>query len=344
MTRCLVMCMLLTGMALGTGCAPAGRVTGPEVWMCHKGSLALADADAEWDFVKRHVTGIKLYIGMINRATDEQLKAFATMCGENGIRVAVECGGTLGFAPLDDTNGEASARIELKAFNRYAAAGGKIDYLDLDGPVRRLLYPPNNRKGFTSVERCADELVDYMRAVRKAHSDIRFNLLTNFPNWGYRGDVSYHARGPKRQDWGDYDTIVRTVLARVEAAGLGFAGVTVDNPYGYAIGTHRSVKLTDPTKIDWMGRIVAYETFARGRRLPFTLIVNHEAGGKQSDDAFCDGTLKMIDAYRAAGGRAERYMIQSWYKHPVVVTPETGHSMTALVKAAIVRLHPSLGQ
>ena len=345
MTRHLTACAVLTawvvlcGRALADEEAAKRRVAKPEVWMCHHDPGALLGEDAGCAFVRKHLTGIKLYIGTLRKAPVEKLAALAAMCKAEGIRVAVECGGTLGFAPLDDTNGETSATMELRGFKRFTDAGGRIDYLDLDGPVRRLLHP-KERKGFTSVDRCAGELMDYMRAVRKVYPDIRFNLLTNFPNWGYRGDVSYHARGAKRQDWGDYDAVVRTVLKHADKAGLELLGVTVDNPYEYAVGEHSSVKLTDPAKVKWIDRIIAYETFARSKGLEFTLIANSEKGGKESGRAFHERTLKMVDAYRQAGGRPDRYMIQSWYPYPKKVAPETGHSMTALVRAVILKLHP----
>ncbi len=329
-------------LAQDSATRPAGRVSRPEVWLCHRNPLALLDAPGQWAFVRRHVSGIKLYIGTLQKAPADKLAALAKLLKREGMQVAVECGGTLGFAPLDDTNGEASAWIELRKIDRFVQAGGKVDFLDLDGPVRRLLHP-KNKKGFDSIDRCAGELMDYLRAVRKVHPRIRFWLLTNFPNWGYRGDVSYHARGPKRQDWGDYHEVVTTVLAHARKAGLSFAGVTVDNPYEYAVGEHVSVKLKDPKKVNWIRRIRAYEDFARSRNLEFNLIANSEHGGKTSDAAFQERTLKMIDAYAAAGGRPTRYVVQSWYDYPKKLTPESaGHSMTALVRAAILKLHPGL--
>ena len=87
--------------------------------------------------------------------------------------------------------------------------------------------------------------------------------MSNFPNWGWRGDVSYHARGPKRQDYGDEDEVVRVVLRKLQAANLAIEGVTVDNPYDYLIGEHPSVNLKDPKSVDWLGRVRAYESFAR---------------------------------------------------------------------------------
>ena len=345
---CLVVVCAWSG-ALGKDGGSAGRLKEPEIWMCHRNPFDLFTGGTSATFVRKHLSGVKLYIGTLQEAPPEKLAVLARGLRRSGMKVAVECGGTLGFAPLDDTNGEESARIELRKIDRFYRAGGKVDYLDLDGPVRRLLYPRpggrRKRRGFTSIDRCAGELMDYMRAVKKAHPEIRFFLLTNFPNWGYRGAVCYHARGPKRQDWGDYHQVVTAVLRHAEKAGLKFDGVTVDNPYEYAVGEHASVKLKDPRKVDWMGRIRAYEDFARSRGLEFNLIVNSERGGKTSDKAFCERTLKMIDAYVKAGGRPTRYVVQSWYPYPKAVVPEsTGYSMAALVKAAMLRLHPALAR
>ena len=258
----------------GDGKSIAGAAS--EVWLCTGKAFDLARPEARWDAVRKGLTGIQLYIDKVNKARREDLEALVAVVKANGFRVSIECGGTLGFAPLDDTNGEASARIELAKIDKWYAAGGSVDYLNLDGPVRRLLYPRRGKKtlpSFGSIEDCAGELMDYMRAVKAAHAGIRFFLLTNFPNWGYRGAVSYHGRGEKQQDWGDYHDVVTTVLRVAEEAGMSFVGVTVDNPYEYLVGEHASVKIGEPAKVDWLGRVRAYEDFVRSRGLEFNLIV-----------------------------------------------------------------------
>ena len=336
-------CLTAKVCAQGTDAADAGEPGPvPEVWLCTGKAFDLARPDARWDSVRKNLTGIQLYIDKVNKARREDLEALVQVVDGNGLKVSIECGGTLGFAPLDETNGEQSARIELAKIAKWYGAGGTVDYLNLDGPVRRLLYPRRGKEmlpGFGSIEDCAHELMDYLRTVRAAHPGIRFFLLTNFPNWGYRGGVSYHGRGEKQQDWGDYHEVVTTVLRVAEEAGLSFAGVTVDNPYEYLIGEHFSVKNEDPTEVDWLGRVRAYEDFARSRGLEFNLIVNSQEGGKQSDRAFFERTLKMLDTYVAAGGRPTRCIVQSWYAHPRTIVPEDEpYSMTALVKAVLERL------
>ena len=195
---------------------------------------------------------------------------------------------------------------------KFYAAGGQVDFLDLDGPIRRLMHPENRRDGrrFDSVEAAADELVDALRLHRRAHPKTRFWLLTNFPNWGWRGEVSYHARGPGRQDYGDYDQVVRVVLRKLKAADIVLEGVTVDNPYDYLVGEHPSVNLKDPKSVDWLQRVRTYEDFARAQGLAFNLIVNSERGGHESDERFStrdapDGGLL------PQGGRAAHALVRA---------------------------------
>ena len=336
-------------MAAAVGSAGNPPDAQPEVWLCAGDRiLELLPPGAEWPIVKRQLTGLKLYIGQLygkraetEEQTIERLRPLARFVRAHHLRVAVELGGCLDFSPLDDTAGEWSAQHELAALAHFYAAGGQVDYLDLDGPIRRLLHPENRRDGrrFDSLDRAADELVDALQLHRAAHPKTKYWLLTNFPNWGWRGDVSYHARGPQRQDYGDYDQVVRIVLEKLRAAEILLDGVTVDNPYEYLVGEHFSAKLADPKAVDWLARVRSYEDFAREQGLTFNLIVNSERGGQESDERFFRETLQMVDTYQRAGGRPSRWFVQSWYPHPQQLVPETApHSMTALVKAVLERV------
>jgi hypothetical protein len=313
-----------------------------EVWLCAGDRInQLLQPGADWPYSRQHLSGIKLYVDQINGATPEQLANLVRLVHAQNYQVAVELGGCLDFAPMDDTAGRWSARHELAKLDKFYAAGGTVDFLDLDGPIRRLLHPEKRRDGrrFDSVEQAADQLVEALRVHRRAHRATRYWLLTNFPNWGWRGEASYHARGPQRQDYGDYHAVVRVVLRKLAAAGIPLEGVTVDNPYDYLIGEHFSVKLPDPKAINWLARVRDYEDFARGQDLSFNLIVNSQRGGHESDERFFRETIAMTDLYRQAGGQPTRWFVQSWYPFPKQMVPETApHSMTALVKAVIERV------
>ena len=310
-----------------------------EVWLCAGGGVVeLLRKDAEWPFVKQNLSGLKLYVDQIDQASPERLAALVKLVQDQHYQVAVECGCCLDFGPMDDTNGEWSARLELAKIDKWYAAGGKVDFLDLDGPIRRLMFPEGRQDGerFDSMEKAASEVVDAVRVFHEAHPEIRFWHLTNFPNWGYRGDVSYHARGPQRQDYGEYDDAHRLVYEKLKAAGTPLSGVTVDNPYDYLIGEHFSVNLADPKSVDWLARVRAYEDRCREEGLEVNLIVNSERGGQESDERFCRETLQMVETYLQAGGRPTRWLVQTWYPHPKQIVPEFApDTMTGLVKGII---------
>lgn len=124
-------------------------------------------------------------------------------------------------------------------------------------------------------------------------SSVLAVILVTFNLWAHaasgrnsnRGDVSYHARGPARQDYGDYDTVVKVVLTKLEAANIPLTGVTVDNPYEYLVGSHMSVKLEDPTSVDWIARVRRYEDFARSAGLKFNLTVKERGQSRSVEDS-----------------------------------------------------------
>lgn len=316
----------------------------PEVWLCPPPGKVfdLLSDQQKWDFSLNRIAGLKLYIDLFARSKPEDLARLSQFVKAHRLRIIVECGGTLNH-DWQDKAGEKSAQVELEKLDLWYRAGGKVDYLDIDGPERRLLgfdgWGKDPNKKFVSIESCAKQLVIYMKAVRKAHPEIQFFLLTNFPNWGYKGEVSYHGRGPRKQDQGDYAEVVKVMLAVIESENLSFAGVTVDNPYEFAVGSYKSATLLDPSKVDWIARIRDYEDFSFSRKLDFNLIINSETGGRLSDQEFFERTLKMLDLYIMAGGRPTRYFVQSWYDYPKTIVPElSAFSMTALTKAVLMKI------
>ncbi len=338
------------GMLVVCGCAAGQKaaVDTPEVWMCHRAAPALGQEGAQWDFVKANLDGCKLYIGAVRKCPPQKLADLLKVLKDNDIKVSLELGATLGHIKVDDNNGLNSARRELKAVDKIVAAGGRVDYLDMDGPVSRTLYSGRHRfdfdkkwdwQGFRSIEPCVDQLMVYMQTVREQYPDIEFFTLTNFPNWGYKGQVSYHGRYENQQDWGDYFEVIKAIISKSREADVPIRGVTVDNPYDYAIAEVPSAKLDDPGKIDWIGRVRDLEEYVESQGLEFNLIINSQRGGSKSAQVFYTETLEFLEAYRARGGTPKRYMVQSWYRQPSEIVPETApYTMTALVKEVIKRV------
>ena len=124
---------LAVAPAVSAGAEPT-PAKASEVWLCAgDGVTELLREGAEWPFVKQNLSGLKLYVDQIDRASPERLAALVKLVEDQHYQVAVECGCCLDFGPMDDTNGEWSAQLELAKIGKWYAAGGKVDFLDLDG-------------------------------------------------------------------------------------------------------------------------------------------------------------------------------------------------------------------
>jgi hypothetical protein len=72
-----------------------------------------------------------------------------------------------------------------------------------------------------------------------------------------------------------------------------------------------------------MARIVSLQTQVQSHSLPFGLIFNAENGGATSNQLFYEETVAYAHAYRAAGGRPDIAIMESWYEYPNIALPET---------------------
>lgn len=355
--------LIMIALTLGVHPSEAAKKRTTEVWMAVLPADTLVEKGADWDFVKKHIDGIKFWTQQIDDDAKtwpfqgcvdapDALKKLIVVLNKNKIPLIIEkgcwpqslpdigaerMGGKPG--PFDDTFAQRAIDCELDRISRVEALGGKVRYFDVDGPIRHMLYPILGGKGFPTIERCAQEFTKYMVGIQKVHPDIEFFALSNFPNWGYRGDVSYTAPG---MGWGDYFTALETTIRNAKSAKAPLRGITVDNPYDYATGTIKIPNgVADPSKIDWIARILDVEKYVHAQGLEFNLIFNAQTAGETSMEAFNKDTLAFIDLYRKRGGRPDRYIIQSWYTHPThsEVLPETSaNTFTGLVKEVIERV------
>jgi len=148
--------------------------------MCHRNPFDLFASGASTAFVRRRLSGIKLYIGTLRKAPSDRLAALARALRRSGVKVAVECGGTLGFAPLDDTSGEESARIELRKIDRFCRAGGRPTRYILQSwyPYPKAVVPETRPYTMTALVKAAilrlhPELARAERDTREARDDGR---------------------------------------------------------------------------------------------------------------------------------------------------------------------------
>lgn len=344
----------------------------PEVWMVTYNPQWLTARNQSWGFLQRHLDGVGIYINMVAfRTPAEELAPFLRELRRRRIRVAVECGYFDWEATRDDFSapnpkgisdkvraavrpgvGEETARTEMAKLKALIDAYGPPDVIALDGPIRRLLHPGadtgriaphGEQEGLPSLDAAVEEVVATMRAWVRTHRRVRFAVITNFPNWGWKGGPAYWASGPGLMHWGDYYPALRALAARCKRERLPLEAIRCDFPFDYANGTMPVSSppwpkpAVDPASIDWVGRIRDLEREVQALGLDFELVVNEQQGGGASSERFCRETLRYVDAYRAAGGAPRRWIVQTWYPHPEKVGPEDEPWTMAWLTAEVIR-------
>jgi hypothetical protein len=322
----------------------------------------LIDAMTDWEFVRKHVDGIKFWTQQVDYESEEWPfqggvhvpNAFARLVAiltKANIPLVVEKGcfpqrngdprteGMCGKSgPFDDTLPLRAAGNEIERMKRIEALGGKVRFFDVDGPIRHLYHPFQGGAGYATIDECAKAFCQYTLEIAKYDPKIEFFALTNFPNWGYRGDIAYWGN----EGWGDYFVAVEAIIRHAKEMKAPVRGVTVDNPYDYAIGRIKNPDFKyDPKSINWLARILDLEKYVEEHGLEFNLIINSQGPGETSAEAFAKETLAFLELYQQSGGSPKRYIVQSWYTHPLrtEVIPETQpYTFTWLTREVIQRV------
>jgi hypothetical protein len=326
----------------------------------HREINAIASDPGNYEGLIGNIDFITLYINKIKSTySDEELQQLANIVNENSIETVIEMGGVLGpvWGKLGDIeNGKKSALAEIQNVGRWVTAGGKIDYVIFDDPVRRLLYGDNAKniqanngvlvsgyfnetRGPYSYEEVAEEILACMQEWRKVHPDVQFILGCNFPNWGWKGQQDYHKRNPDGMNYGDYWDVIQVLLDNIQNTEYSLSGFIADFPFNYLIGERDSpVAGNNPSTIDWALRVRELEDYVRSRGLDFYLYTNTEE--QESDTRYSDYTLRYIDFYREIGGKPDAWNFQSWYDVPKSFGPDSEqYSMAWLVNMAVQKLN-----
>ncbi|VAX40819.1 hypothetical protein MNBD_PLANCTO03-2064, partial [hydrothermal vent metagenome] len=303
----------------------------PTVWMCDAG-LTTIDTPDGWECTLANIDIVKLYIDEINSASQADLIAMVQLLNYYDIDIAIELGGLVDWhADKGKQSAEMSFANEFAKVRKLTdpidqgGAGGSVAILDMDGPIRRMLWPNNTNPGYHTLETATDELADVMLLWADALPGAQVSLLINFPNWGWKGEPAYNNLGlpPGPLGYGDYFDAFVMAVAKTQTAGAPLVSVTIDNPYDYAIGEHNSNQDRLIAGIDWMGRILDLEAESTRQSLAVNVVFNSERGGQTSGALFAADSLAFIDLYLARGGTPEGAIMQSWYPYPDTILPET---------------------
>ncbi len=131
---------------------------------------------------------------------------------------------------------------------------------------------------------------------------------------------------------------MQALFASLEASGNRMTGFVSDSPYPYMTWKGES----SPESRAYREKIRTYENWLHARGARHTLIVNSEvkaANPTEWDQKYFQDSLADLRLHQREGGRADRYLLESWYDGPYQFVPEDKpFTYTNLAKQAILYL------
>lgn len=221
------------------------------------------------------------------------------------------------------------------------AAGGRVDSLHLDDPVRRLMGcdPPNAKH--LNFEQAKTECVRFWQKLHAKYPALRIGLISNLPNWDYSDGLPGYNGDYTRRSGLTYRQVLEGIHSALSAAGQNLAFFEVDCPFNY----YREPRTrTGDAPLDNEAILADIQTWCRGHGIPFHLVVNAEPRGR-GPEGFKADTLAYVRQLRRDGIFPDCFIIQSWYEEPREHIPETREGTfmnTARDARALIReLYPN---
>jgi hypothetical protein len=255
--------------------------------------MDLFSPDAPWGQAARHIQVLKLYGEWVSGpATDEQLKRVVADLQRRGIALGVESGplkangcgaGVEGFAEPGWTR--LAARIK--------AAGGTIDYIDMDEPYYYAHFFDGPQACHWSTATVAHEIGAFIKKSREEFPGVVI---------GEAEPLSGQANAPAYQDWID---------AFKEINGFALPFLHVDIDWG---------------RREWPKEVKSIEEHGRQAGVAVGIIY----GGNHADptDAiWLANAGERVRRYELdAGAHPDHVLFQSWHDKPDHLLPETTES------------------
>jgi hypothetical protein len=262
---------------------------------------------------------------------DEQMQALARFTREHGLKVAFEVGGVRGAEGVaDDQLGEVTAASELTHLRRWVRAGGTIDYLTVDHAVTlnagtQYVSPGQPGERRLTIDQGIHELVDYFEIMHRELPGTRFGDIESLGYFEVEGlnGKHYSRTVPMLPPW-DFGEYLDKLLAAMKERGLTLDHFHID--FGYEGVQHDG---GGQGKLD-CGRVLAVVEAAQARGLRAGVIVNafHDQSVKDPESlaasrSAIEHTRRYLEAYLAAGGKADTLVLQTWMPYPDRTGPET---------------------
>ncbi len=298
----------------------------------------------DWTYVRENVNGWLHHMNRIGhpassvRYSNKDFNGIIDIMKENKIKMYIESKSYYVEDKLgtDFQNiGYHDAIHTMNYIKRIYDAGYKVHAMNFDGA-----YCDYKKAGLNDAD-ARKNVVTYFKTIHDTYPDIELYFLFNFPNWGWKGQFAYRTDIPGNSMYlGDAYEVYKSCIPDIKAAGILIAGVAVDNPYEYAVGSKQLVgwEMTgiDIKNTDWIGRILELEQMVHTDKMKFSLIFNSQDGGEKGGSLYTTNTEKFIKAYMSRGGRPDVCIMESWYENPKKWLPENDlNTMSGSVKKAI---------
>lgn len=289
----------------------AGAQVTHQYWMCPNTNTpdfkSMFDIGAAWTHLKRSDDVFKMYIGTLTSADNAFIDKAIASLNAAGIKFAVEAGGLRPFSGCGSLAGETHATTELVSFNKWLARGGTIDYIAMDSPINTMIAGGAPGNCGLSVYQAANELADYMYAVRQVIPNVKFGWIEPVPWY----TVPPYPNHPGN-NYGDLIKTMDTVLRVLNIRGEQLEFFHADSPYDYS---------ENAVTQGWK-KLKVVEDHVRSKGLRFGLIFNTDIGGNTSDSMFYAQTMDGWPKYTAQNGNPDDIIVQSWYQLPTLSMPE----------------------
>jgi hypothetical protein len=245
-------------------CAAIAAPIHPKFWVSP--GFGIADfwqsfrTPGAWDSVASRIDAFSIHVNALTARDTARLIDAAAFLNDRHIKVTVECGGLRPFSGCDSMAGEHHAVTELTNLNIWKRCGGRVDYIAMDSPINTMIAvgDPSGNCGWT-VEHAANEMVDYMLAVRAVFPEVSFGLIEPVP-WYSVGTFPNHPGN----HYGDLLLVLDTVRAVVAARGEHLDFFLADSPYEYSANS----------ATDGWHKLKAVQDHVRALEMEFGLIYN----------------------------------------------------------------------
>lgn len=370
---------IVLNLPVGVDPAVRPRPQPAELWWGGLGNLnQLVQPGADWDFVKQNADAFFLHTAMWGPQNDGLLQGIVQQLKPYGTKFVAELGGYLGFQNTNDQSGWPQWE-----YDAWGGGGFIKDKHDNSGlilseithdfhfeSIKDIAREDPNRSHAQIVDRYADLWDQYVKKNNASDPYLKTSITQSPIWWNWQ---NYPALRGESDNVMKYDPLLDLqgnpivvnghtvsdsfnayeIMSALDAKAKvnptnSFWGFFSDNPYYTRLWGEGTTNEGQGMR----AKIIAYEQWMHSVGDKHTFVANEDPGNAlaQSDPnewnrQFTENSMKSMIQHQKEGGRADRYLFESWYTlpdgtlMPSAVTPESDpHTYTGLTEAGIVYL------